>query len=91
MSLRKPNGLTWEFHPEGKIIEGETVACGHCTTMEHVHKNSEKEDIGWGVCYVCYRIVCGPCYAKGKCEPWEEYLAKKEAQYESRRSMGLIE
>ena len=87
MSLRRPNGLTWEFWPEGKIVEGETLACGHCSSMKYI-KQPEERDLG-GYCMVCNRLICGPCADKGKCESWEEMLAKKEAEFESRRSMGL--
>ena len=87
-SLRRPNGLTFEFHPGGEIIEGETLACGHCGRMKVVFKQAEK-DLG-GYCMICNRLICGPCADLGKCEPLEEYLAKKEAEFRSRRSMGLI-
>jgi hypothetical protein len=86
MSLRKPNGLGFQFGPDGQK-EYETIACGHCTRMKLVYRNDQK-DLG-GVCYICWRLICGPCADKGVCEPWEEYLAKKEAEFESRRSMGL--
>lgn len=87
MSLRKPNGLLFEFGP-GKPASGQesaTLGCGHCQKTVI----SKKQDVDWGVCYGCMRVICGPCYGAGKCAPWEEQLAKREQQWESRRSMGL--
>ena len=85
-SLRSPNGLGFEFGPDGNK-EYLTIGCGHCAYSKLFTKQ-EGADLG-GYCMVCNRLICGPCADKGKCEPWEEYLAKKEAEFESRRSMGL--
>lgn len=86
--LRSPNGLLFEFgedRPASGLVR-ETVGCGHCQRVEIVYEKDK--DIG-GICFVCWRLICGPCADKGNCVPWEEMLARQEARSEARKSMGL--
>lgn len=86
--LRSPNGLLIEFG-EGLPASGrvrETAGCGHCQRTEIIFEKGQ--DIG-GICFVCWRLICGPCADAGNCVPWEEMLAKQEAKAEARKSMGL--
>ena len=85
MNLRSPSGLLFEFSESGEK-ERPCLACGHCQMQKVIYEKGQ--DLG-GVCFVCWRLICGPCADKGVCVPWEEMLAKQEAQWESRRSMGL--
>ena len=86
--LRKPSGLGFEFSPEGNR-EGFTLSCGHCGRMKvFMEKKTGEADLG-GVCYVCWRLICGLCADEGTCKPLEEWLQKNEAEFQSRRSMGL--
>ena len=86
--LRRPSGLLFTTDPDARQMTTErpTLTCNHCQYTKVIYEKGQ--DLG-GLCYVCYKLICGPCVEKGICDPWERQLERMEAEWESRRSMGL--
>jgi hypothetical protein len=98
-------GVAIVASPDG-IIEIRTATCGHCQRICNVLAGGDgtgepdpnpapgvlerRQRPGTHVCHICWRIVCDPCHAKGKCTPWEERMAKMEARDHFLRSAGIV-
>lgn len=88
--MRNPGGYGVATDREtGKVIsETDSFTCGHCGRIVFVKPKCDPADLG-GNCYLCWKLVCPQCHAKGNCDPMEKKLDRMEASYHARRSYGL--
>lgn len=100
---RKAEGVAVITTPLGNVVEQKTTTCGHCQKICFIEAGTDgtggisgqvpglapRERRGTDVCHICWRIVCGPCHARGICMPWEERLKKAESRADFLRSAGL--
>jgi hypothetical protein len=73
----------------GKVLhEQDSFSCFHCNKVVFVEAKCDPADLG-GLCFLCWKLVCPECHAKGNCDPLEEKLARQESAYHARRSYGI--
>lgn len=76
---------------DGKITEErDTFTCGHCQFVVEVKPFQDPASLG-GLCKICMKLICPPCYGKDRCRPWEKALEKSESRDRFLRSAGLYE
>ncbi len=85
--MRNADGVITVSGPDG-VFETDTFWCGHCGAHPKIQPKCSPEDLG-GRCTLCGNLICPQCVGKG-CDPLEEKLRRAEAQYEARRSYGLL-
>lgn len=81
--MQAPRGYACVTGPDG-IEERTAVTCGHCQRIFFVRAKARPEDMG-GYCRVCDRAVCQACVKTGRCEPFEEKVARVEKTQDMRR------
>ncbi len=61
---------------DGRAVEHETFACGHCGAVRVVPHRADPASVG-GLCKQCMKLTCPACTAKGRCTPLERRLAER--------------
>lgn len=83
-------GYATFFDPDkARPVEIDTVCCVHCQSILFMHDMNGKRstsDLG-GFCTMCNGNTCGPCEAKGGCDP---FMRKIEAQERSARLLDAV-
>ena len=85
---RRSRGYARIFDPAlAKPIERDTMTCGHCNAVVHMHDLNGTPLSGVLVhCHGCDRHVCVRCAETPKCVPLEKRLEAMEARERLRRA-----
>jgi hypothetical protein len=81
---RSMTGYATLTGPTGSVKEADTFTCGHCGTIKHVKIGCDPAELG-GHCKVCDSLICGPCVARGRCDPIEKKLERVERSQDFHR------
>lgn len=84
--MRKPGGYYYICDETGIQQEHDTFSCFHCNRIVIAKPRCDPADMG-GRCYVCDKLICKHCVAKGLCDPLEKKLDRYEARDRLYREM----
>ena len=68
--------------PDGRLVEADSMTCGHCQRIVLLHdrKGSARPSVAVR-CTQCDRGICVPCAEVARCDPFEEKLLRMEAGF----------
>ncbi|MBA3421647.1 MAG: hypothetical protein H0U12_07110 [Thermoleophilaceae bacterium] len=73
-----------------KPQESDTITCGHCQKVVHLHDRTGKARSGVLVhCHQCGSQTCVPCAETARCEPFEKKLDQIEARGRLLAAIGI--
>lgn len=73
LTVARPSGYMVTTHPDGVVVEADTLQCAHCGCHWKIEPGSGKVR---GYCLCCNGPICGPKCAK--CVPKEQQLENIE-------------
>jgi hypothetical protein len=83
--IRRLGGYVVASGPAG-TVERDTFTCHHCNRVVVVAPGANAAACG-GWCWLCSRLICGPCATRGNCDPWEKQMERMEARDRLRRQV----